>query len=29
MKINALIGEREAHECDLKIFGFVNVSQLL
>lgn len=29
MKINVLIGEREAHDGDLKIFVFLNVSQLL
>lgn len=29
MKINALIGEKEEHDGDLKIFGFVNISKLL
>lgn len=28
MKINALIGEREVCDSDLKIFVFVNISQL-
>lgn len=28
MKINALIGEREVRDSDLKIFVFVNISQL-